>query len=98
MELFGHGQAASLCHLSCTVSRRFREEDGELIAAVTGKEIDIANLRLEEGGDGIEHLVPGIMPARIVDPLEMIDFNHETREEGPLPLSAGELLLQDLFE
>ena len=57
-----------------------REQDHELLAAVTGADVLRAHPMPEPLCDGLEHLVADCVPKRVVDGLEMIDIYEQNRE------------------
>jgi len=72
------------------VARRFvRHDNGELFAAIAGRQIDIAALSGDRLSHLLEHTVAHVMAERIVDSFEMVDIRHDQRHLAAVPLHAG---------
>jgi len=59
------------------LGRGIAQNDGELLTAVTAGDVAAADTLLEQRAELLEHSVPGLVPERIVDPLEVIDVDDD---------------------
>jgi hypothetical protein len=75
-----------------------REDDGELLAAVAGRLVDLARLLAQHRGHRGEHPVAGLVAVGVVDRLEVVDVEHDqadARLEAPRALDlVGQRLLE----
>jgi hypothetical protein len=65
-------------------------EDDELIAAVAGDRVAVADLAAKARGDADEQLVADLVSVLVVDRLEAVEIDEEDPEAGPLTAEAGE--------
>ena len=66
-----------------------RQDDGELLAAVTRDNIHFAHFAAEHFGHAPQHFVARLMPVPIVERLEVIDIGHDEREGASLAAELG---------
>ena len=66
-----------------------RKDEGELLAAVAGHEIHVADVRRQHAPDPAQDLVARLMTVRVVEPLEAVDVDNQQRERRPLTLPGG---------
>ena len=75
------------------------EQDGELVAALAGEGIALAQARLEPGGHLHEQIVAGRVPEAVVDGLESIEIEEENGEPVSLaPSRTRERALDQIEE
>ena len=67
------------------------QQDAELLAAEPAGEIRLAQQGIQGAGQGGQHGVPGQVPERVVDVLEVVDVGDRHRERGPGPGRPGGL-------
>src|SRR6185295_10662841 len=87
---FGDGEGAGEVGLG--------EEDGELLAAVAGDDVGLADGLAEGGGQVAEHLVPHLVAVGLVDVLEVVEVEEEQRQRVVVALGAAELLAEAVLE
>ena len=66
------------------------EEDQELVAALTGDRVGLADGLAEPPGDGAEQLVPRRVAEVVVDELEVVEVHEEDRDVRPGPARPRE--------
>ena len=77
--------------------RRVGKDDGELVSAVAGRDIELgAKLRAEHSGHLPQDGVAGQVPVTIVEGLEVIKVDHQQRHRRAVPPGPGDLLLKPL--
>ena len=62
------------------------EQYAEFVAAQPRQRVSLAQKRPEQSGDLTQKLVPGRVPARVVDELELVEVEIEHRVVERLPL------------
>ena len=67
----------------------------QLLAAVTSQDVRYAN-RAQPLGNGLEHLIADDMSVGIVDPLEVIDVEHDHRDRSGMTFGTVKLDLCQL--
>ncbi len=58
------------------------EQHQKLLAAVAESHADIAHRALHDGGDALNHQIPGLVAVAIIDGFKMIDVDHQTAQRG----------------
>ena len=94
----GHAGADAPRDLECPGGIGVDESHGELLAAETSGQIDLAKRGLDHLGDGLEGLVAGSVAVLVVEALEVVDVAEEQREGLLLLAGALDLLAQAFFE
>src|SRR4029077_1991457 len=69
----------------------------ELLPAISGSDIPVANARSKDVGERAQSLVPGGMPVAVVELLEVVDVQHEQSDRLLLP-TRDERVLDGLIE
>ena len=64
----------------CSIEIGLRRDDHELLPAPPSGEVAVADRRLDPAGELPQHLVASEMPLFVVDPLEVIDVQHQDGE------------------
>ena len=54
-----------------------RQDERELLSAVPARDIAAAHLALKERAESTQQCVPGLMAVRVIDPLEVVDVEHD---------------------
>ena len=75
---------------TATSLARVAEEDGELLAAVAGRHVVLADRPGDGLGDRAQDEVADGMPVAVVEALEVVDVDHEDAERVIGPPAAGE--------
>src|SRR3954469_16986569 len=75
-----------------------RQHDDELLAAVAGHLVDLANLFPDPVRDLDEHCVAHQVPMRVVDLLEAVEVQHQQRQRPAEARSTVDLACQRLLE
>ena len=70
----------ALTDLDGLLGGRAPQQDRELLAAVPGRRVLGAHARRDRARDRGEHPVPGGVPVAIVEPLEVVDVDHQDAE------------------
>ena len=83
-DALGHLQGAALVGVE--------QDGGELLAAVAGREVDVAHRALDHAGDGAQHAVAGAVPVQLVEGVEVVEVAEEQRQPLGLVGAAVELL------
>src|SRR5919106_3528386 len=89
-ELLGHGQAALQVGLG--------QDEHELLAAVAGEGVDVADAAGDPAPELDQHLVAPLVAEAIVDQLEVVDVQHEQGQDAAEAAGALDLLLEAAFE
>src|SRR5215218_5324661 len=71
-----------------------RQQQGELLAPPTAGEVDLADARVERGGEDLQHVVAGGVSPAVIDPLEVVDVREHDRERLAEALGTREFLLE----
>ena len=74
--------------------RRVREEQHELVAAVPGAEVGLAQLLGDGAGDGPDGEIARRVAELVVDRLQVIHVRHDAGEEGAVAAGALHLLVE----
>ena len=82
-EPFGRLRGALEVHLG--------QQDAEFFAAVAADDVRLPCQVLEQLGDVPQHLVADAMPVPVVDPLEVVDVDHDAGERVVVALRAAPL-------
>ena len=85
VELVCDRTADPLGDLHRLLGRCLRQEDRELLAAETGRNVVLAQLGAEDLGDALQDGVAGEMAVGVVDLAEQVEVGHDQRER---PLEA----------
>src|SRR5262249_6080206 len=75
---------------------RLRQHDGELLAAVAGEQLLLADARLDAGGQLAERVVAAQVAQVVVDRLEVVQVHHDHRQRPAVPGRAGQLAVEEL--
>ena len=75
-----------------------RHHDAELLAAEAADDVRAAQRAAEKIGEVAKHLVAGPVAVDVVDPLEVVDVEHQHRDGVPRPARAGQLGAQALMK
>src|SRR5579859_1953497 len=75
-----------------------RQQDQDLFAAGAEDEIALANPLGQELADRGQHPVAGLMAVMIIEPLEIIEIDHDDRQRLALPVGLGGQLAADLVK
>ena len=67
----------ALADLERDVRARVAQQDDELLAAVPGRDVVLADRRDDRATDRAEHLVAGRVAVRVVEHLELVDVDHQ---------------------
>ena len=74
------------------------KEHDELVAAVPGAEVRLAQLLPDDRRDVGDGAVPGGVAQLVVDRLELVQIGHDAGEGGPVPASPLHLVVQACAE
>src|SRR5437868_2235952 len=74
------------------------EQQGEFVASQTGNGVNLAHGVAKSRAQLSEKLVAGVVPERVVDPLELVEIEEDDGEPRARPLRGGERLLRPLLE
>ena len=74
------------------------QNDGELLAAGAGREIDRADGVADDRREGPQHVVAELMPVAVVDRLEVVEVGDQERETASEPKQTAHLVLERLLE
>ena len=77
---------------------RLAHQHDELLAAVAGDGVRLANRALDGARERLERLVAARVPVRVVEALEMVDVDHDDRQVRSVPAARGELAIQERIE
>src|ERR1043166_6940545 len=77
---------------------RFGQDDGELLAAVAGEQLLLADAPLDAGGKLAEGEVAAEVAEVVVDVLELVDVDHDQREGALITGAASELAVEEFEE
>ena len=80
------------------VFERRRKDHRELFPAVAAHDVDLANGFVEHAGELLQHGVSGEMPVVIVEPLEIIDVDHQKRHAAVVATHPLDLLFDPVLE
>ena len=80
------------------LARGLGQDPGELVAADPSKRVLGARQLRQDARDTNEHLISGVVPAAVVDLLEVIDVDHRHRERRVVTQRAGDLGGQPLLQ
>jgi hypothetical protein len=69
--------AYTLCYMAGSVDVRTRQEDSELIAAVSERLLAASNRTCDQSGDLPQQVVAGAMAEDVVEHLERVKVKHE---------------------
>src|SRR5262249_55409287 len=83
--------ADSFGGLYCTVQRCLRKDDGKLLPAISGREIDFAASRPDRFSDGLNDHVTTRMAEPVVDLLQEIEIDDQKRQRVIVALRAAQL-------
>ena len=75
---------------SATSGRRVAQQDDELLAAVPGRHVVLADGPDDRGADRPQDLVADVVAVRVVEDLEPVDVDHEDADGVARPPAAGE--------
>ena len=78
--------------------RRARHDDDELLATKSGTDVENPDASSQQVGHVTECTVPFKMTPGVIDPLEVIDVDHQQGEVLPLPARPLNLLLKAILE
>ena len=71
------GDAHALADVERDVGRRVAQQDDELLAAVAGRHVVLADGRDDRAADRAQDLVAGRVTVRVVEDLELVDVDHQ---------------------
>ena len=94
----GHAHADPLGDELGAVEIRAGKEQRELLAAVAGGRVDVADGLLEHLGECPQDVVPGQVAVAVVDALEVVQVGDHERERAAVALHARELLREAVLE
>ena len=77
-----HGAADPLRDLERLLRQRLRQEDRELLAAETRRDVVVAQLGAEDLRDSLQHRVAGEMPVAVVDVAQQVEVGHDQRHRA----------------
>ena len=80
------------------VEVRLREEHRELLAAVAGGKVDLADGRAEDVRERPQNVVAGLVTVTVVHLLEVVEVGQDQRQASTEALRAGDLGLERLLE
>ena len=69
------------------------QEDDELVAAVAGRRVDLADARRDDLADAAQDLVAGEVAEPVVDGLELVEVHHQQAEAAARAGAPGDLAL-----
>jgi hypothetical protein len=69
------------------------EQDGELLAADARRHVYAARAGLQRVGEAAQHVVAHVVAVRVVDPLEVVNVEHQQAKGAPVPARARDLAL-----
>ena len=69
---------------------RVAQQDDELLAAVAGRDVVLADGRHDRPADRAQDLVAGRVAVRVVEHLELVDVDHQDADRVARPAAAGE--------
>ena len=85
-------------HLGGGVRVRLRQHQGEFFTAVTRRQVDVPDGKLQQLSDGLEHFVAGLVAVRVVDLLEVIEVDEEDGQGALEFEGADELVVEKVVE
>ena len=80
------------------VFERRRKDNRELFPTVTAHDVDVTNAFVEHAGDSFQRGVSCEMSVLIVEPLEIIDVNHQERHTSVVATHPLDLLFDPVLE
>jgi hypothetical protein len=92
------GAPDALGDLEGLLRARLGQQDAELLAAESGRDVVVAQEGAEDLRDPLQHRVAGEMPVRVVDLPEEIEVGHDQRQRPVETGRARQLLVQRLPE
>ena len=75
---------------SATSGRRVAQQDHELLAAVAGRDVVLADGRDDRAADRAQDLVAGRVTVRVVEDLELVDVDHQDADRVARAAAPGE--------
>jgi aconitase B len=75
-----------------------RQQEHELLAAVSAGPVDLPHLGAQDARELLEHCVAGLVAVRVVHTLESIEIDHHAGERLVQPLGVLEHLVDPLLE
>ena len=96
-ELHGHaldGPANSLGGHLAFGDLRVRHDDGELLAAVTARQVARFDDPRQRAADAPQHLVAGLMAVHVVELLEVVDVENQHRERPAVVRKLLDVLVE----
>ncbi len=88
----------TLCDTNCAGTGGLRQDDYELLAAVTSDGIDLAHVLGQQGGNIAQHLIAHVVAETIIELLKEIDIDHDECEPGFLALATLDFQFELLLE
>src|SRR5215469_15579846 len=76
----------------------FRHHNRELVPAVAAHQVHLAQLLSQDGGNGAQNFIAQEMSELVIQPLEVVDVDHDDRDPALEARSALELLDDSHFE
>ena len=92
--LLGDRQADLLGEHPATRRVRLGQQRHELVAAVAGRDVDLANAAADGVGDAPQDLVAGDVAEAVVDRLQVVEIQHDQAERPAGPVAARDLALE----
>src|SRR3970040_3014321 len=76
---------------------RRRQDQNKFVATVATRDVAPANMLSEKFSEVTQHRIAGVMPKAVVEPLEVIDIEHDDRQLRGVALRATHFLRQGFF-
>ena len=92
--LLGDGQADLLGEDPAAGRVGLGQERDELVAAVAGRDVDLADAAADDVRDAAQDLVAGDVPEPVVDRLEVVEVEHDQAERPAGAVAARDLALE----
>ncbi len=92
----GNGLAEAFGNLDRNGKIRFRQQEGELLAAITSRDINPACVLADAIGQRPQNLIADGMAVSVVDPFEVVDIEHQHRKGPPKTQCAFEFTFTEL--
>src|SRR4029079_10800430 len=83
-------RANALAHLDRDRAGRVPQQHGELLAAVTGRDVVLADGADDRAGDRPQDLVADLVAVAVVEALELVDVDHQDANGVLGPATPGE--------